>query len=90
MRRLGVAMPERRCLRHRAPWPRADIVAVLADADPPEKRAMYDELGVNLTHHPDGWVHVGAGARVLVVRVGGGTCGLTPRPRLTRSVVLSA
>ena len=50
-----------------------DIVAVLADADPADKRAIYDELGVNLTYHPDGRVHVGAGARVLGVRVGGGT-----------------
>lgn len=50
-----------------------DIVAVLADADPEDKRAIYDELGVNLTYHPDGRVHVGAGGRVLGVRVGGGT-----------------
>lgn len=50
-----------------------DIVAVLADADPADKHAVYDELGVNLTYHPDGRVHVGAGARVLGVRVGGGT-----------------
>ena len=48
-----------------------DIAAVLADADPEDKRAIYDELGVNLTYHPDGRVHVGAGARVLGVRVGG-------------------
>ena len=33
-----------------------DIVAVLADADPEDKRAIYDELGVNLTYHPDGRV----------------------------------
>ncbi len=50
-----------------------DIVAVLADADPEDKRAIYDELGVNLTYHPDGRVHVGAGGGVLGVRVGGGT-----------------
>jgi hypothetical protein len=50
-----------------------DIVAVLADADSTEKRAIYDELGVNLTYHPDGRVHVGAGSRVLRVGVGGGT-----------------
>jgi hypothetical protein len=41
-----------------------DIVAVLADADPADKRAIYHELGVNLAYHPDGRVHVGAGARV--------------------------
>ena len=50
-----------------------DIVAVLAEAEPADKRAIYDELGVNLTYHPDGRVHVGAGTRVLGVRVGGGT-----------------
>lgn len=50
-----------------------DIVAVLANADPADKRAIYDELGVNLTYHPDGRVQVGAGGRVLRVRVGGGT-----------------
>lgn len=38
-----------------------------------DKRAIYDELGVNLTYQPDGRVHVAAGARVLRVRVGGGT-----------------
>jgi hypothetical protein len=56
-----------------------DVVAVLANADPIDKRAIYDELGVNLTYHPDGRVHVGAGARVLGVRVGGGTCRSAPR-----------
>lgn len=51
-----------------------DIVAVLADADPADKRTIYQELGVNLTHYPDGRVHVGAGApHVLGVRVGGAT-----------------
>lgn len=35
-----------------------DIVAVLANADPEDKRAIYDELGVNLTYHSDGRVHV--------------------------------
>lgn len=51
-----------------------DIVVVLADADPLDKRAIYEELGVKLTYYPDGRVHVGAGAtHVLGVRVGGGT-----------------
>ncbi len=50
-----------------------DIVAVLADADPEDKRAIYDELGVKLTYYPDGRVRASAGARVLGVRVGGGT-----------------
>ena len=47
-------------------------MAVLADADPLDKRAIYDELGVNLTYYPDGRAHVAAGApHVLGVRVGG-------------------
>jgi hypothetical protein len=50
------------------------MVTVLADADREDKRAIYDNLGVNRTYHPDGRVHVGAGGRVLGVRVGGGTC----------------
>jgi hypothetical protein len=50
-----------------------DIVGTLASADPEDKRAVYDELGVNLTYHQDGRVHVAAGARVLRDRVGGGT-----------------
>ena len=52
-----------------------DIVAVLADASPEHKRAIYDELGVNLTYHPESkTVRAGAGApHVLRVGVGGGT-----------------
>ncbi|MGH9892254.1 MAG: hypothetical protein ACREA0_09785 [bacterium] len=57
-----------------------DIVAVLADADLLDERAIYEELGVKFTYYPDGRVHVGAGApHVLGVRVGGGTQTLTPR-----------
>jgi hypothetical protein len=52
---------------------RKDIVAVLANADPADKRAIYDRPGVNLTYHPDGRVQVGAGGRGLRARVGGGT-----------------
>ena len=36
-----------------------DIVAVLANANPADKRAIYDEQCVNLTCHPGGNVHVG-------------------------------
>ena len=58
-----------------------DIVAVLADASPEDKRAIYDELGVNLTYHPESkTVRAGAGApHVLRVGVGGTTQTLTPR-----------
>ncbi len=67
-----------------------DIVAVLADALPEDKRVIYDELGVNLTYHPDGRVHVGAGARVLGVRVGGGTRTLTPRAPAASQFAIAA
>jgi hypothetical protein len=50
-----------------------DIVGALANADPKDKRAIYDELGVSLTYHRDGRVHVAAGAHVLRDGVGGGT-----------------
>ena len=50
-----------------------DSVAVLASADPGDKRAIYSELGVNLTYHPDRRIRVGAGAGVLGVGVEGGT-----------------
>ncbi len=49
-----------------------DIVAVVGRADPQLKHQVYDELGVHLTYHPDGEVHVEAGnPRALGVRVGG-------------------
>ena len=50
-----------------------DIVAVLAEASPADKRAIYDELGVNLTYDPETkTVRAGAGApHVLRVGVGG-------------------
>ncbi|MEO5839434.1 MAG: recombinase family protein [Acidimicrobiales bacterium] len=52
-----------------------DIVTVLAEASPEDKRAIYDELGVNLTYDPETkTVRAGAGAlHVLRVGVGGGT-----------------
>ncbi|MGH8936363.1 MAG: recombinase family protein [Acidimicrobiia bacterium] len=39
-----------------------EITTVLADADPEDKRAVYAELGVNLTYEPSGTVLVSAGA----------------------------
>ncbi len=48
-----------------------DVVGALANADPDDKRAVYDLLGVNLTYHRDGRVHVTAGADVLRDGVGG-------------------
>ena len=56
------------------------LVAVLATADPDDRRAVYDESGVDLTHQADGTVHVAAGARVRNERVGGPS-----RPLRTRS-----
>ncbi len=56
-----------------------DIVAVLADADPVARAAAYNDFGVALTYTPDGLVGVQAHPRGVEVRVGGGTCTLTPR-----------
>jgi hypothetical protein len=56
-----------------------DIVAVLSDADVEDKAALYTELGVSLTHHPDGRVQVETRPRGVEGRVGGGTRTLTPR-----------
>ncbi len=56
-----------------------DIVTVLAHADVEDKAALYAELGVRLTYHPDGRVRVEAHPRGVEVRVGGGTRTLTPR-----------
>lgn len=52
-----------------------DIASILADAGPKDRRAVYDELGVTLTYHPDrNAVRVAAGEpHVLRVCVGGGT-----------------
>jgi site-specific DNA recombinase len=58
-----------------------DIASILDDADPKDRRAVYDELGVTLTYHPDArTVRVGAGApHVLRVCVGGASS--TPSTR---------
>ena len=56
-----------------------DIVAVRADADPVGRAAVYNDFGVALTYTPDGSVGVQAHRRGVQVRVGGGTCTLTPR-----------
>jgi site-specific DNA recombinase len=57
-----------------------DIVEVLAEADLDDKARLYSELGISLTLAPAaGIVHVRAHPRGVQVRVGGGTCGLTPR-----------
>ena len=61
-----------------------DIVGTVAKADPEDKRAVYDELGVNLTYHQDGRVHVAARARVLRDRVGGTSWTERQRRRFTR------
>ena len=53
-----------------------DIVAVLADANPIDKRIIYDQIGVKLTYRSDGTVHVAAGAP-HVLRVGVGGTGFT-------------
>ena len=59
-----------------------DLVSVLANADPEDKRAVYDELGVDLTYGADGTVHVAAGARVLTERVGGASSTVSTWPTM--------
>ncbi len=56
-----------------------EIVSVLADADPHDKAELYNELGVNLTYHPEGRVTVEMKPRGVTVRVGGPTA--TPSTR---------
>ena len=53
--------------------------AWIAEVERERKRLERELLGVNLTYHPDGRVQVGAGGRVLRVRVGGGTQTLSTR-----------
>ncbi len=60
-----------------------DIVDVLADAEPADKSELYDQLGISLSYDPDGTVSVQAHPRGVQVRVGGGTCTLTPRALAT-------
>ncbi len=59
-----------------------DIASILANADPKDRRAVYDALGVTLTYHPDArTVRVGTGApHVLRVCVGGPTRTIPYRP----------
>jgi site-specific DNA recombinase len=58
-----------------------DIASVLAEARPEDKRAIYDELGVNLEYDPaTRTVRAGAGpTRVLRVGVGGATATRSTR-----------
>lgn len=80
-----------------------NIVGAISNASPESKRAIYDELGVNLTYFADGRIHVGAGTpqvsgskpptdpggpRVLEVSAGGAV--LTPSTRDPWQAWLSA
>jgi hypothetical protein len=90
---LGRVVPGGKLTKSQAPSTGrglACIVDVLAEADPEDKADLYAELGVSLRYYTDGRVAVEALPRGVQVRVGGGTCGLTPRARLFRSVVLAA
>lgn len=50
-----------------------DMVAVLENADPADRAAVYAELGISLTYHPDGRVLVESRPPCANGRVGGGT-----------------
>ncbi len=67
------------------------MTSILGEATPPEKASMYQGLGLHLVYQPDqnAVVAIADLGRALS-RVGGGTCGLTPRARLVHSVSLSA
>ncbi len=50
------------------------IVAILNEADPEDRRVVYQELNVSITYHTDGRLHVKAGPSACTNdRVGGGT-----------------
>ncbi|NOY56438.1 MAG: recombinase family protein [Actinobacteria bacterium] len=50
-----------------------DITATLAAADPTDKAAVYEEMGIDVTYHQDGRVLVESRPRVVNDGVGGGT-----------------
>ena len=50
-----------------------DITATLAAADPTDKAAVYEEMGIDVTYHQDGRVLVESRPRVVSDGVGGGT-----------------
>ena len=56
-----------------------DITATLAAADPTDKAAVYEEMGIKVTYHQDGQVLVEARPRVENDGVGGASRTLTPR-----------
>jgi hypothetical protein len=50
------------------------IVAILQNADPEDRRAVYQELNVSIRYHADGRLHVKAGPSACTNEcVGGGT-----------------
>jgi len=56
-----------------------DITATLAAADPTDKAAVYEEMGIDVTHEQNGRVLVESRPRVVCNGVGGATSTLTPR-----------
>ena len=46
---------------------------LLAGADPADKAAVYEEMGIDVTYHQDGRILVESRPRVVSVGVGGGT-----------------
>jgi len=57
-----------------------DITATLAAADPTDKAAVYEEMGIDVTYHPEGSISTKMFPRGVKVRVGGGIPELTTRP----------
>ena len=50
-----------------------DITATLAGADPTDKAAVYEEMGIDVTYNQDGRILVESRPRVVSDGVGGGT-----------------
>jgi site-specific DNA recombinase len=50
-----------------------DITATLAGADPADKAAVYEEMGIDVTYNQDGRILVESRPRVVSDGVGGGT-----------------
>ena len=67
--------------RHQSPGSQPpDITATLAGADPADKAAVYEEMGIDVTYNQDGRILVESRPRVVTDGVGGPIPVLTTRP----------
>jgi hypothetical protein len=67
------------------------IVAILQNADPEDRRAVYRELNVSIRYHTDGRLHVKAGPSACTNEcVGGGSRTSNPRASVAGRFVAGA